>query len=227
MKHKLLLSIILLCTSLTMSAQLNIHTHYNYGIFMYDETRQSATITSSIEYVGFDKWGSTYFIADFNYMCEGISSMYWEIERQLQFWKGPLSVRVEYCGGSYPIYHHTFQAGPTYSFTSDDKLRGFSATLMYMYHVKQAQKSSPKFSGAWFVDMFDSKLTFNGFTDLWEFEGIRFVAEPQLWLNLNSFSCINKDFNLSIGGELRLTYNLTIADKFCVIPTAALKWTFR
>ena len=47
-----------------------------------------------------DTWGSTYFFVDMDYTSEGVASAYWEIAREIKFWKGPflhiLNITVDY-----------------------------------------------------------------------------------------------------------------------------------
>ena len=57
-------------------------------------------------------------------------------------------------------------------------------------------------------------------------EGIIFITEPQLWVNLNKFEGINPKFNLSIGTEWEISSNFAVLDKTVVNPTLAIKWTF-
>jgi hypothetical protein len=47
-----------------------------------------------------------------------------------------------------------------------------------------------------------------------------------LWINLNRFSWIDDDFNLSIGGEVELSNNFATMHGFYAIPTIAAKWEF-
>jgi len=224
MRRVLLLLTLLLCGTFALHAQLNFQFHYNYGHQFYEQTKSGSDITTTIEYSGRDRWGSNYILVDFDYSHDNISRTYWEFERELQFWKGPISVRLEYCGSS--LSHHMFDIGPTYTYLSPSKKSCLTATIMYLYNVGQTQKSSPKFSGFWMFDLAKSKVTLIGYLDAWEFSGFKFIAEPQLWVNLNAFKGVAKDFNLAIGGEVRVTYDLMLPDAWCAIPTVALKWHF-
>ena len=56
-------------------------------------------LTSTVEKFHPDTWGSTYFFVDMDYTSEGVASAYWEIAREVKFWKGPFSAHLEYNGG--------------------------------------------------------------------------------------------------------------------------------
>lgn len=55
---------------------------------------------------------------------------------------------------------------------------------------------------------------------------VGFIAEPQLWLNLNQFVGVSDGFNLSLGTEVKLYYNFIQPDNFFALPTLGMKWTF-
>lgn len=224
MKRILLISAFVLCSTFALHAQLNFQLHYDYGKNFYEQTKSRPNITTSIEYAGMDRWGSNYLIVDFSYGINNISMTYWEFERELRFWEGPLSVRLEYCGSSYS--HHMFDIGPTYTYVSPNQNCILTGSVLYLYNVGQAQKSSPKFSGFWKFNLAESKVTLSGYLDAWGYSGLKFIAEPQLWINLNAFNSVAKDFNLSVGGEVRVTYDLVLPNQWCAIPTLALKWHF-
>ena len=52
-----------------------------------------------------------------------------------------------------------------------------------------------------------------------------FLSEPQFWLNLNKIEGVDDDFRLSVGTEWELSYNFA-GNRFFVMPTLGLKWTF-
>ena len=85
-------------------------------------------------------------------------------------------------------------------------------------------------TGVWNLDFFNRWLSFNGFADFWReartWQGTEFIfiAEPQLWLNLNKIKGWEK-VRLSVGTEVELSCNF-VAKGFAVMPTAAVKWTF-
>ncbi|KGN76354.1 hypothetical protein HQ47_00785 [Porphyromonas macacae] len=212
----------------------NVQVHYDFGRHLYDKDLSARPrITTTVEKFAPDRWGSTFFFVDMDYTSSGIASAYWEISRELKFWQGPLSVHVEYDGGlsNRFSYANAFLLGGTYTYNAPDFKRGFSLTPMYKYIHKG--EHTAQFTGTWYVHFKDGLLTFSGFLDLWrqkhpatEKNVFIFLSEPQFWVNLNRIEGVDDDFNLSVGGELELSSNFAIADKFSCIPTIALKWTF-
>ncbi len=95
-------------------------------------------------------------------------------------------------------------------------------------------------TGVWGINFAHNWCTFSGFFDFWKEyrswqggldesgkpKGTRFIflSEPQFWVNLNQIKGMEK-FNLSLGGEVELSYNFAGTGFFC-IPTLAAKWTF-
>ena len=70
----------------------NIQLHYDFGRSLYDkDLKGRPLLTSTVEKFHPDNWGSTYFFIDMDYTSEGVASAYWEIARELKFWKGPFS----------------------------------------------------------------------------------------------------------------------------------------
>lgn len=76
-------------------------------------------VTTTVEMFKADKWGSTYFFVDMDYTDKGVASAYWEISRELKFWKAPISAHVEYNGGLKYV-NNAFLGGATYSWNSND-----------------------------------------------------------------------------------------------------------
>ena len=58
----------------------------------------------------------------------------------------------------------------------------------------------------------------------WQETEFIFIAEPQLWVNLNKIKGWEK-VKLSVGTEVELSHNF-VKKFFCEIPTAAMKCTF-
>ena len=76
----------------------NIQLHYDLGRALYKSLDERPWVTTTVEMFKADKWGSTYFFVDMDYTDKGVSSAYWEISRELKFWKAPVSAHVEYNG---------------------------------------------------------------------------------------------------------------------------------
>ncbi len=71
-----------------------------WPFFLYDkDLKERPLLTSTVEKFHPDTWGSTYFFVDMDYTSEGVASAYWEIAREVKFWKGPFSAHLEYNGG--------------------------------------------------------------------------------------------------------------------------------
>lgn len=227
---KVFLTLFAVCGILGVKAQ-NVQLHYDFGRTIYNSEGERPILTSTVEMFKPDKWGSTYFFIDMDYASEGVSSAYWEIGRELKFWKGPLSVHVEYNGGLKYI-NHAYLLGGTYTWNSADFSRNFSISAMYKYIQKNPSPHNFQLTGVWNINFCQDKYTFSGFIDWWreknEQTGNEFVAvsEPQFWVNLNKFKHIDKDFNLSLGTEVEMSYNFAGRNGFYAIPTVAMKWTF-
>mgnify|MGYP000048083580 len=94
-----LFCLFLLSVGIGLRAQ-NIQLHYDFGRSLYDkDLKDRPVLTSTVEKFHPDKWGSTYFFVDMDYTSDGVAAAYWEIARELKFWKNPFSVHVEYNGG--------------------------------------------------------------------------------------------------------------------------------
>ena len=97
---KTIISTIFLCVLLSFIPELraqNIQLHYDFGRSLYDkDLKERPLLTSTVEKFHPDTWGSTYFFVDMDYTSEGVASAYWEIAREVKFWKGPFSAPVSY-----------------------------------------------------------------------------------------------------------------------------------
>lgn len=216
----------------------NIQLHYDFGHLVTSDKAERPVLTSTVEMFRPDTWGSTFFFVDMDYQNSGVKAAYWEIVRELRFWEMPLSLHLEYNGGlnDASSYDNAYLLGSTYSFNAKDFSYGFGITPMYKYKYLAKQKHphhSFQLTGTWYYHCANGLLTFSGFADFWgdrTFLGenmMVFLAEPQLWFNLNKLNGMPKDFNLSIGGEVEMSYNFPILNKkFYAIPTLGLKWSF-
>lgn len=230
---------ILLSMEFTAVSAQNIQVHYDFGRALYSEfNKQDAqrrpTITTTVEMFKPDRWGSTFFFIDMDYSSKGMDMAYWEIARELRFWKIPVSLHVEYNGGLNHI-NHAFLGGATYTHNSSDYNKGVSASILYKYIKGNDSPNNFQLTGTWFIHFLKGKMTFNGFADFWrekhtDINGGKhsyvFMTEPQLWVNLNRFSRINDNFNLSFGTELEITDNFALKNGIYAIPTLAAKWSF-
>lgn len=211
----------------------NIQLHYDMG-------RKS--FTSTVEMFKPDAGGSTFFFIDMDYDPR-VKGAYFELSRELCFWQESkaswLSVHLEYNGGLDVInksYNNAWLGGLTYSGHSGDWSKTWSLTASYkaipgtVDAMGKRQVSNFQVTGVWNLDFFDHWISFNGFFDFWremrpwqDTEFI-FLAEPQLWVNMNRIEGW-ENINLSLGTELELSANFVGAG-FHAMPTVAAKWTF-
>ena len=206
----------------------------------YDFDRRS--VTSTVEMFRADGSGSTFFFVDLDYSPK-VTGAYWEIARELCFWKESkaswLSIHVEYNGGlntQAGSFNNAFLGGLTYSGHSKDWSKTWSLSAMYklipgtVTAAGDKQDHNFQITGVWNLDFFDHWISFNGFADYWRearaWQGTKFIflAEPQLWVNLNKVRGWDK-VNLSLGTEVELSNNF-VRKGFCVMPTLAAKWNF-
>lgn len=211
----------------------NVQLHYDFG-------RNAATTT--VEMFRPDGGGSTFFFVDMDYSPK-VSGAYWEISRELNFWQQSkvnwLSVHVEYNGGlntTAGSFNNAILGGLTYSGHSKDWSKTWSITASYKVIPGTiglnggAQPHNFQITGVWNLDFFNHWLSFNGFADFWRearpWQGTEyiFIAEPQLWVNLNKIKGWDK-VNLSLGTEVEISNNF-VKKGFDVMPTLALKWNF-
>ena len=221
------------------NAQTNVQLFYDLG-----KDRQYATTT--FEMFKGDNWGDTFFFIDHYYstkdqreagLSSAVNSTYFEIERGINFWQDTklkdLSAHVEYDGSGWGAGVWCF--GAKYFLHSADFRNTFTLALMYDLHCGVGSASVPvKFSGVWGMnDLFGLKgLTFKGFIDVWGNDAVwgiddttklSVLTEPQVWYNVgNLFGCEN----LSIGGEVELSFNFAGNKGFMCNPCLGFKWNF-
>lgn len=229
---------VILATMLLMSVPFgsfgqNIQLHYDF---------QRKCATSTVEMFRPDKAGSTFFFVDFDFSPK-VAGAYGEISRELCFWQNSkvnwLSVHLEYNGGlntAIGSFNNAWLGGLTYSGHSKDWSKTWSLSAMYklipgaLGFKNDSQIHNFQITAVWNLDFFDHWLSFNGFADFWrEIRALQgtefiFIAEPQLWVNLNKINGWEK-VNLSLGTEVELSTNF-VEKGFDVMPTIAAKWTF-
>ena len=206
---------------------------------MYDAER--GCVTSTVEMFRADSFGSTYFFVDMD--CNPkMSGAYWEISRELCFWKDTdmswLSAHVEYNGGlnSTMSFNNSWLAGLTYSGHSDDFSKTWSLSAMYkaipgtVGLSGNSQVHNFQITGVWGIEFANGWCSFSGFFDIWRearpWQGTEFIfiSEPQFWVNLNKIKGW-ENVNLSVGGEVELSANF-VAKGFHALPAFGAKWTF-
>ncbi|WP_085536743.1 nucleoside-specific channel-forming Tsx family protein [Massilibacteroides vaginae] len=233
---KKLLTLVFLSLFCAVGGAQNVQFHYDFGKTLYDKdfgTRPQ--LTTTVEMFKPDKWGSTFFFVDMDYTGKGVVGAYWEIARELSFWKSPLSIHVEYNGGNVKgnYINNAYLGGVTYSYNNATYSKGFTFTPMYKYIHGNDSPHNFQITGTWYLHFGKNGLcTFSGFADFWREKTLpsigdyQFLAEPQIWVNLNKIKGVDEKFNLSIGSEVELRNNFAFVDGFFAIPTLAIKWSF-
>ena len=231
---KILFAIVLSVVSAVQINAQNIQLHYDFGGDLYDELGTRPSLTTTVEMFKPDKWGCTFFFVDMDYAKNEVASAYWELARELKFWKAPISVHVEYDGGLNYI-KDSYLAGATYTFNNKDFTKGFSASVMYKYIHSNPSPNNFQVTATWYLHFGQGKYSFTGFMDFWRERHnsgngkshlLTFLAEPQFWVNLNAFPWADDDFKLSVGTEWEVSSNFALMDGWYLNPTLALKWTF-
>ena len=231
---KLFLFILLLSAFVGGAVAQNIQLHYDLGRALYKSLDERPWVTTTVEMFKADKWGSTHFFVDMDYTDKGVASAYWEISRELKFWKAPFSAHVEYNGGLNYI-NNAFLGGATYSWNNSDFSKTFGIQVLYKYIQKNTKPHNFQLTGTWTLNFWQGKFTMSGFADFWREKhtdekgqnyNFIFISEPQFWINLNKFKHVNDNLNLSVGSEWELSTNFATRDGFYFIPTLAMKWSF-
>lgn len=212
----------------------NVQLHYDFGnLFYNNDLKERPVFTSTVEMFKSDKWGSTYFFVDMNYNSKGIDLAYWEISRELRFWKPPFSAHIEYNGGitSSGQMNNAYLGGITFTYNNKNFTKGFSFTPMYKYIQKHESPNNFQLTATWYIHFAKNGLcTFSGFADWWREKNPHgnfiFLSEPQFWVNLNKIKGIDEKFKLSIGSEVKISHNFAFQNGLYVIPTIAIKWSF-
>lgn len=227
--------VLALSLPLSMSGQ-NVQLHYDWGHSLYrSEMDARPQLTTTVELFRPDKWGSTFLFVDMNYQDSGITSAYWEIARDIKLGRSPLALHLEYNGGltNHFSLKNAYLLGLNYSWNSKDYRWGWGLSTMYKHLAKQGHPHSAQVTATWYANLGGGLVSLSGFADLWGDRDLVgqniavFLAEPQLWINLKHLKGISKDFNLSIGAELELSYNFPVGGgKLYAVPTLATKWTF-
>ena len=202
---------------------------------LYDTGR--GCVTSTVEMFRPDKGGSTYFFIDMDY-TPTITGAYWEIAREFNFWQdsklGWLSAHVEYNGGlvTGTSFFNNYLLGATYSGHSKDFSKTWSLSALYkaIPGLGGANAHTFQITGVWGINFAKGWCSFSGFFDFWKEAKIWqntdyvFISEPQFWVNLNKIKGW-EDVNLSVGGEVELSYNF-VGPGFYAYPAVGAKWTF-
>lgn len=230
----LLLSAVIAMGTIPIFSQ-NIQLFGDFGRWIYPKDCPNRPfISTTAELFHKDPWGNTFFFVDMEYSSKGVTSAYWQFVRELQFWAPPISIQLQYDGGltNQFSYYSSYNIGPRATYINPETNNSFAGGILYKYiHGNPINPHSFLATIAWYIAFAEGKGTFKGYVDFWREPALNqsdyvFFSKPQIWLNLNKLKGVHPDFNLSIGSEIRICYNLFVPDQFLIIPTIAIKWTF-
>ncbi|GAB1451532.1 DUF5020 family protein [Draconibacterium sp.] len=205
---------------------------------LYNTGENQNNLTSTVEMFRPDKLGNTFFFIDFSYGAgevEGVSSAYWEIARAFTIAKSPVAFHAEYNGGlgqwkdgefsgAYSI-NNAWLTGLEYAINAKDFSKGITFQALYKY-IQDKNNVSFQLTTVWYLNAFNSKLSFSGYADFWREDSMFdttetkyiFMTQPQLWYNFSK--------NFSIGTEIQFAYNFGGIKGFDVMPSPAVRYTF-
>ncbi|MBR8770461.1 DUF5020 family protein [Porphyromonas levii] len=218
-------------------AQTNIQYHYIVGTHFYNDLKERKEPTNlvTLEHSSIDKWGCNFAFVDLNMGNGNLQNVYTQIHRDTKFWDAPIFIHTEYNGGVMRgnefAFNHSFLGGLAWKYATDQTFLGVN--MSYRYDKGWAKPHNMTLQGVWCWNSWNRVFTINGFATISTQSlkgvnsGIRFIAEPQFWVNLNQFVGVDDDFNLSLGTEIKLTYSMLSPDRFYALPTIGAKWTFK
>lgn len=211
----------------------NIQVHYDFGRNIYDEEAGRQNFTATFEKFSADDLGSWFYFVDLDINQHGMAGAYTEVSREFNVGQEGWAAHIEYDGGLNlgTSFQTSALVGPAWNGHNADFSTTYSVQVLYKQffgHGGHEAYSSAQLTGVWSTTFASGKCTFSGFADLWSEKawwGSRhmvFLAEPQLWYNVNS--------KISIGTEIELSSNFIYSgesgknDKFYVNPTLAVKF---
>jgi len=221
--RKLFLAVCVLFSGVVTAQNLQLH---------YDFKKPRQFFTSTIEQFKPDAWGSTFYFVDFDYDAsnKNPSLAYMEISRNLKIGTCPVMAHVEFNGGlkaknNYGLnFKNAALVGGAYSYV----VGGWILESQLMYKAIQGNESADvQFTQVWTYPMFNGKVTFSGFFDIWSDNKNEtthkkkavIITEPQLWYNVNNM--------FSVGSEVEISNNFIFGENDVqVFPTVAVKYTF-
>jgi hypothetical protein len=210
----------------------NVQLHYDFG-------NGRNYLTSTVEMFKPDKYGSTFFFVDMDYDLSNakVKLAYFEIARDLKFWKLPIAFHTEYNGGlgqdnlslAYQI-NSAFLNGVSYVWNDNTFSKGITFIAAHKY-ISGKNEQSFQLTAVWYLKFWKNRLLFTGFADFWKEKNnfflnaplgtetkFVFLTEPQLWFN------VTKHF--AVGTEIEIASNFALHKGFKVCPTLGLKYNF-
>ncbi len=231
MSKKVLITILFALPVIASHAQ-NVQLHYDLRHSLHENKEADLSgkdfLMTTVEMFRPDRWGSTFFFIDMTYAGNkgGINSAYWEIARDIRFWKTPVAIHVEYNGGLADMsIPNAYLAGLSWS-PSLGKLN-LNTYLAYKYNAFEKVSHDVQWTVSWHYITQGKRFTACGYVDVWtenkDFAGIDtgkrviVMSQPQFWFNVTE--------HFSTGSEIGINYNF-YGGKIFVLPTIAVKWVF-
>ncbi len=187
---------------------------------------------STVEMFKPDKWGSTFCFIDMSYAGNkgSVNMAYWEIARDLKFWKAPVMAHLEYNGGLVEgvsgAIPNAYLLGASYPFVLG---KAFMSTYVaYKCNAFEKTSNDIQWTVTWNCNLLNNKLSMCGFMDLWTENKDRVTGEgdkklilytqPQFWFNATE--------HLAVGTEINISSDFYFDRKVYCLPTLAAKWQF-
>lgn len=249
--YKFMLAACALLAGASAEAQ-NIQLHYDFGRHLYPEAQQGRPNTMiTIEQQSVDKFGDTFYFADFTFKSQGAVTANWKFLRNLKFWNGPLAWHLRYDGGMRFVntgisdndpraaisIKDAFFTGMSYTYLSVDRKLMLQGIGAYKYIKQHDSPHNWEATLVWKYAPGNGVFSATGFVTFWreghqwrspmgvESTQYKFMTQPQFWCNLNKIKGVSEHLKLSIGTEVRISQNVD-AKQWIVAPTLALKWNF-
>lgn len=228
---KISLAIVFCTLSSSFAFAQNLQLHYDFRHSLYDTVAAPRNyLMATFEMFKPDRLGSTFMFVDFDFTGgnTNLGTIYTEIARDFQIGRFPIMPHIEYNGGisSGFTIENAFMAGSSYNFT----LGRFNMNtyLAYKLHTFERLSHDAQLTLVWSANLLNERLTISGFADIWtenrnrtsgqQGKKVIFMSEPQIWFNIVP--------SFAVGSEVRMSYNFITANKFYIIPTIAVKYTF-
>lgn len=220
------------------NAQTNIQYHYIVGNHFYNDLKERKEPINlvTLEHASGDKWGTNFAFVDLNMGSGNLQNVYTQIHRDTKFWDAPIYIHTEYNGGVMRgnefAFNHSYLGGVAWKYSNNQKQTYLGVNMSYRYDQGWAKPHNMTLHAVWSWTSWNRVFTINGFATLSTQNlgetnsGVRFISEPQFWINLNQFVGVDDEFNLSLGSEVKLSYSMLSPDRFYALPTIGAKWTF-
>ncbi len=197
----------------------------------YDFSEGRNYTTATLEMFRPDEYGATFWFVDFDFdqphanTHPSMSLSYFEFARYVTIpGVDPLSATVQYNDGTVS----GFPLGPIWLFGASYPINiggvTISTDLLYR-HAFNSDGPDGQLTLVWTEQLFNEKVTFTGFLDLWTTDAadngkeLVLLSEPQIWYHAGQ--------HLQLGGELEISNNFLPGEESVQArPTLGIKWAF-